>query len=95
MRQKEQAIVTVHVQPNAKQNKVVSFQDNVLRVKIAALPINGKANKELIKFLSNLLGISKSKLDIEKGMTRKLKVVAITGIRQDEVNRKLEKYQNH
>jgi uncharacterized protein (TIGR00251 family) len=92
MQQKEQVVITVHVQPNAKQNKVVSFIGNVLKVKIAALPISGKANKELIKFLSSLLGISKSDLFIEKCITSEIKKVAIIGMSLDKVKRKLGKY---
>lgn len=67
MEQQEQIRITVHVQPNASQNKVVGFRDGVLHVKIAVPPVNGKANKELVKFLSTLLDISKSDLSIEKG----------------------------
>ncbi|MFC1898936.1 DUF167 domain-containing protein [Chloroflexota bacterium] len=95
MGQKEQAIITVHVHPNAKQDKVLGFQGDILKVKVTALPINGKANKKLVKFLSNLLGISKSNLVIEKGTTSKIKTIAIRGMGQDEVRRELGKCQNH
>ena len=93
MEQQEQITITVHVQPNANQNKVVGFRDGVLYIKVAAPPVNGKANKELVKFLSALLGIRKSGLGIERGTTSKTKVVAIRGLGQDMVLRLLEKYQ--
>jgi len=93
--QKEQIRITVHVQPNANQNKVVGFRDGVLQVRIAAPPIKGKANQELVKFLSTLLGVSKSSLSIEKGVTGKKKTVAVRGLGQDRVLRLLEKYQTH
>lgn len=95
MVQKEQIRITVHVQPNANQNKVVGFGDGVLQVRIAAPPIKGKANQELVKFLSTLLGVSKSSLTIEKGVTGKKKTVAVRGLGQDRVLRLLEKYQTH
>ena len=95
MVQKEQIRITVHVQPNANQNKVVGFRDGVLQVRIAAPPIKGKANQELVKFLSTLLGVSKSSLSIEKGVTGKKKTVAVRGLGQDRVLRLLEKYQTH
>lgn len=95
MTQKEQVIITVHVQPNANQNEVSDFHDGVLKVKIAAPPVKGKANKELVKFLSNLLGISKSNLDIIKGTTSKMKTIAIRGPSKNEVLAELEKYQTH
>ncbi len=85
MVEEEQARIVVRVQPKASQNKVLRFKDRVLHVRIAALPIKGKANQELIKFLSDILGISKSNLIIEKGMTGKRKVIRIDGSTQNQV----------
>jgi len=88
---KEKLRISVHVNPDAGQNKVVGFQDGLLKVMIAAPPIKGKANQELLRFLSDLLGISKRNLAIEKGETSKKKTVAISGLSQSEVLRLLEK----
>ncbi len=77
---KEAVKIIVRVQPNARKNEIVGFQGDVLRIKIAAPPVNGKANRALIVFLSEVLGISKSNLDIDKGETAKTKVVRIAGI---------------
>ena len=88
----EQAKIVVRVQPNASKNKVVGFNNGVLRVRIAAHPIKGKANQELIKFISNVLGVSESNLIIEKGLTSKNKMVAIRGLGQDQVTRLLERH---
>ncbi len=79
-RNKEAVKIVVKVQPNAHKNEVLGFQDDVLRVKIAAPPVDGKANKALIAFLSEVLGISKSNVDIDKGETSKTKVVLVNGI---------------
>ncbi len=91
MLSKEKLRISVHVNPNAGQNKVVGFQDGLLKVMIAAPPTKGKTNQELLRFLSDLLGISKSNLAIEKGATSKKKTVAISGLSQSEVLRLLEK----
>ncbi len=80
-----QTRIAVRVQPNASQNQVLGFKDGVLYVRIAAPPIKGKANQELIKFLSDILEVSKSNLTIEKGMTSKRKVIGISGLTQDQV----------
>ncbi|MGB2854691.1 MAG: DUF167 domain-containing protein, partial [Dehalococcoidia bacterium] len=77
-----QTNITVQIQPNAKRNEVLGFEDGVLRVKIAAPPVRGKANKELIDFLSGLLGVNKSSITIEKGVTSRRKVIAIEGLSQ-------------
>jgi len=87
----EKLRISVHVNPNARQNKVVGFQDGLLKVMIATPPTRGKANQELLRFLSDLLRISKSNLVIEKGATSKKKTVAISGLSQSEVLRLLER----
>jgi uncharacterized protein (TIGR00251 family) len=88
---KEKLRISVHVNPNARQNKVVGFQNGLLKVMIAAPPTRGKANQELLRFLSDLLRISKSNLAIEKGATSKKKTIAISGLSQSDVLRLLEK----
>ena len=87
----EQATIVVQVQPNASQNKVARFEDGVWYLRIAAPPVKGKANQELIKFLSNILGIGKGSLTIEKGMTSKKKIVVVNGLTQNQVLGLLEK----
>jgi uncharacterized protein (TIGR00251 family) len=87
MSQEVQTKIVVRVQPNASQNQAQGFKDGVLYVRIAAPPVKGKANQELIKFLSDILGVSKSNLTIEKGMTGKRKVICISGLTQDQVMR--------
>jgi len=81
----------VRVQPNAGQNQVLGFKDGVLYVRIAAPPIKGKANQELITFLSDILGVSKSNLTIKKGITGKRKVIRITGLTQSQVMERTQK----
>lgn len=64
---------------------MVGFVGGVLRVKISAPPVKGKANRELLAFLSQLLGISQGALTITKGYTRRNKTVAIDGLSQEEL----------
>ncbi len=86
----EHAAITVQVQPNTSQNKITRFEQGVWYLRIAAPPIKGRANQELLKFLSDILGVSKSSLTIEKGMTSKRKLIAIQGLSQNQVMRQLE-----
>lgn len=81
--------ITVQIQPNARRNEVLGFDEGDLRVKIAAPPVKGKANKELIDFLSKLLGISKSSITIEKGVTSRRKVITIEGLSQAKILQRL------
>ena len=85
MAEKEPIRIVVRVQPNAGRNEVFGFKDDVLRMRIAAPPVKGKANQELITFLSDILGVRKSNLAIEKGVTGKRKVISITGLTQTQI----------
>ncbi len=81
--------VTVRVQPGAKRTEIVRFRDGVWHIKLAAAPEKGKANRELIEFLSDLLGVSKSQISIEKGTTGKTKVVAVGTLTPRQVTERL------
>jgi len=83
--------IVVQVQPNAGQNKVIGYEDGVWHCRIAALPVKGKANQELLEFLSAILETRKSILSIEKGITRRRKVIAIEGLTQEQVIGQLKK----
>jgi len=81
--------ISLRVYPNASRNEVVGFTNGILRVKVSAPPIKGKANRELITFLSRLLGVGKGSVNILKGHTTRNKVVAVDGLSQEEVMKQL------
>jgi len=87
---KERTLITVQVQPGASRNQVARYTDGVLHVRIAAPPVRGKANRELIAFLSDILSVSRSSLSIEKGHTSRRKVIAVEGMEQGEVMERIE-----
>ena len=67
----------------------MGITNGVLGVKIAAPPVKGKANRELIAFLSQMLGVGRSRLSIIKGHTSRNKVIAIDGLSPEEVKQLL------
>jgi len=75
----------VRVTPRASHNEVGGFTDGVLYVKVAALPDRGKANKELIDYLSTILDIKKSSLHLLKGHTSRNKVIAVDGLSLESI----------
>ena len=64
------------ISPNASKNEIIKSEEG-LKVKITAQPIDGKANKALIEYLSKQLKIPKSSIEILKGETSKEKTVLI------------------
>jgi uncharacterized protein len=83
--------IAVQAHPGAKKNEVLRFEAGVWHLKIAAPPTEGKANKELIEFLSEILDVSKSRLSIEKGTTSHRKLISVQGLTQAIVDEKLKK----
>ena len=68
---------------------MVGFRNGVLQVNVSAPPTKGKANRELITVLSQLLEIGKGSVNIIKGHTNRNKIVAIDGLSQEEVMKRL------
>jgi len=83
------AEISVRVHPNAVRNEVTGVTDGVWQVRVSAAPVKGKANKELIAFLSRLLGVGKSQIGIIKGHTTRNKVIAIDGLSQEDIMKRL------
>jgi uncharacterized protein (TIGR00251 family) len=79
----------LRVQPNAARNELAGFSEGVLRVRVAAPPVRGKANQELIAFLARKLGLSKGDLTILKGHTSRNKLIFITGLTREGLNQRL------
>jgi uncharacterized protein len=84
-----QTKVPVKVIPNASRNEILGLQNGVWRIKIAAPPDKGKANKELIDYLSDMLAVKKIDLTVLRGHASRDKVVAVEGLSQVEVDRRL------
>jgi hypothetical protein len=70
--------INLHIQPAAKKTEFVGrYDENALKIKLAAPPVDGKANKELISFLSKKLKVGKSEIKIvfgEKGRSKILEL---------------------
>ncbi|MEE9583203.1 MAG: DUF167 domain-containing protein [Dehalococcoidales bacterium] len=75
-----QARISVRVYPGAAGNKVTGFANGVLLVKISAPPVGGKANRELVAFLSRLLNVSQDRVNIVRGNTSRRKLLSISGL---------------
>ena len=77
------ARISVKVYPYAVRNEIVGLSNGVLCIKISAPPVKGKANWELIAFLSRLVGRNKVSISIVRGHTTRNKVIVIDGLSQE------------
>jgi uncharacterized protein (TIGR00251 family) len=90
---KKGAALAVRVTPRASQNKITELQsDGTVRVHIAAAPVDDQANKELIKFMSEVLGVPKSRIDIVAGSSSRDKIIAVLDMDAEMVQRRLLAY---
>ncbi|MHA1229633.1 MAG: DUF167 domain-containing protein [Candidatus Helarchaeota archaeon] len=69
--------IKVHVIPGSKETKIVQISHDYFEIKLKAPPIKGKANKELIKVLSEFFNIKKSAINIIKGELSQNKIIRI------------------
>lgn len=72
----------VRTTPNARRSEIIGWEDDpqagkILRVRIAAAPVDGLANAALRDFLAKSLGLPKSKIVIEKGSSSRYKTFEI------------------
>ena len=70
----EGIVINVKIVPNSSKNEIIK-EDEFIKVKITAQPIEGKANKALIEFLSKKFKIPKTSIAIVKGETSKEKTL--------------------
>jgi uncharacterized protein (TIGR00251 family) len=69
--------LSLHVQPGAKRNEVVGPHGEALKIRIMAQALEGRANGALEIFISERLGVARSKVQVMKGMQSRDKVVAV------------------
>lgn len=83
-------IIKVRVIPNSKRNEVVSRIGSILRVKIAAPAVEGKANEELCEYLSEFFDVKRSMVFLRKGERGREKTIEIIGRSEAELNEVLD-----
>lgn len=73
------ATFRVRVQPGASKNEIVGVQEDALKIRISAPPVEGKANKALIQFLAKQLAVKRSQVEILNGHTSRSKTIHVVG----------------
>ncbi len=81
--------LTVQVQPRAKETGWTGPHGDVLRVRVAAPPVNGKANQALIVFVAKTFGVAKGAVTIVTGERGRRKVLDVAGVSLEEARARL------
>jgi uncharacterized protein (TIGR00251 family) len=77
--------IRLHVQPRASRTEVAGVHGDALRVRVAAPPVEGEANQELLRFLAKKLRLPKSDLQLVHGESGRTKVIEIRNATRDQV----------
>ncbi len=75
----------MQVQPRASRTEVAGPHGGALRIRLAAPPVDGEANAELVAFLARCLHVPKAAVTIVRGGTARRKVVEVAGVGVAEV----------
>ena len=82
--------LAVRITPRATRNEIVEvLDDGTIKVRIAAPPTDNEANETLIEYLSEILGVPKSKLDIVAGVAGRDKLVSVVDMDVETVHQRI------
>ncbi|MBT4126865.1 MAG: YggU family protein [Chloroflexi bacterium] len=82
--------ITVRLQPRASRDEILGLNDDdALRVRVKAPPIDGAANEALVKLLAKALGVRKGSVRLVSGATARNKIIEVEGLTAGELKTRL------
>lgn len=75
--------LTLHIQPGAK-TEIAGLYGDALKIRLAAPPVDGKANAALIGFLAERLGVAKTAISLKSGQTSRRKVLEVLEVSAED-----------
>lgn len=83
-------VLTLHIQPGAKKTEIVGRHGEALKIRLAAPPVDGKANAALIAFIAAKVGAGRTAVELLSGETSRAKRVRIAGMTETAVRAALQ-----
>jgi uncharacterized protein (TIGR00251 family) len=77
--------LTLHIQPGAKKTELAGRHGDALKIRLAAPPVDGKANAALLKFVAEALHLPRSAVSLKSGQTSRRKVLEVIGAEAEQV----------
>jgi uncharacterized protein (TIGR00251 family) len=78
-------ILSLHIQPGAKKTEIVGLHGDALKIRLAAPPVDGKANAALVAFIAAKLGAGRTAIEVISGLTARAKRVRVSGMTSTDV----------
>jgi len=92
---KSGAALTLRITPRARKTEFAGvLEDGILRVRVAAPPVEGKANVALLTFLAKVLGVRKNRIEIIAGARGLDKIVSVLDLSAEEVQSRIQAWQS-
>jgi uncharacterized protein (TIGR00251 family) len=85
------ALIPVRLAPRGGRDEIRGWQDGELRVRVAAPAVEGRANAALLRLLARTLHTAPSSLTLVQGERSRSKRIAVEGLSQEEVERRLDR----
>ncbi len=80
----------VRLQPRAKKTAIIGEMDGALKLSVTDPPIEGRANEALVRFIADLLKVSRSSVTIAAGESNRNKVIRVEGVTAEQVRFRLK-----
>lgn len=74
------AEIDVHVQPNASRTRCVGMHGDAVKIQVAAVPEDGRANAKLCAFVAERLGVPIRSVTVKRGAASRRKTLEVTGL---------------
>jgi hypothetical protein len=74
------AALAVYVVPRARRTEVAGRHGGIVKIKLAAPPVDGAANEELVRFVAASVGVPRSAVTIASGASGRRKIIAVRGV---------------
>ena len=71
--------LTLHVQPGAKRSEIAGLHGDALKIRLAAPPVEGRANEALLKFIAGIFAVPLRNVELLHGSQSRHKIVEIKG----------------
>jgi uncharacterized protein (TIGR00251 family) len=79
----------VHAKPRSKKSRIVGERDDAVEIALAAPPVDGAANEELVRFVAKVLAVPRRNVELVRGDTSRAKLVAVSGLSAGEIEARL------
>lgn len=83
------SIFAVKIHPRARKDAITGEIGDALKISLTAPPVEGRANQALVKFLAELLNVTRSSVKIVAGQNSRSKVISVSGLSADNVRSRL------